>query len=194
VGSAEAPEPVLSFASPREWSRWLSRNHGASGPVWLRLSKKAAGPPALTYAQALDEALCYGWIDSHKRPGDPKSWLQRFGPRRRRSVWSRVNTTHAERLIREGRMRKAGLREVEAARTDGRWARAYDSPSKRTVPEDFLEALKKNKKAAAFFHALNRANVYAITFRLQTAKKAETRARRLKEILAMMARGEKFHP
>jgi uncharacterized protein YdeI (YjbR/CyaY-like superfamily) len=192
---ASRGEPVLSFGSARAWGRWLERKHTGSGSVWLRLRKKTKGRPVgLSYAQALDEALCWGWIDSHKRAADEMSWLQRFGPRRPRSVWSRVNTKHAERLMRDGRMRAPGLAEVEAARKDGRWERAYEPPSSKAVPADFLEKLSKSKKAEAFFRSLNRANVYAITFRLQTAKKPETRKRRLEQILAMMARGEKFHP
>ena len=170
------------------------KNHAASEGVWVRIDKKATGRPSLTYAEALDGALCYGWIDSQKRPGDGASWLQRFGPRRPRSGWSRVNTEHALRLIKAGRMKAAGRREVEAARQDGRWQRAYDSPSRARVPEDFLKALSGNKAARACFATLNRANVYAIAYRLQTARKPETRERRLKSIVAMLARGERFHP
>jgi uncharacterized protein YdeI (YjbR/CyaY-like superfamily) len=162
--------------------------------VWLRIYKKASGTASVTYAEALDVALCYGWIDSHKRPKDAVSWLQRFGPRTARSGWSRINTRHAERLIQAGKMKPAGLREVEAAKADGRWQRAYDSPAATAVPADFLQELSRSKKAKAFFEGLNKANVYAIAYRLQTAKKPQTREKRMKSILAMMARGEKFHP
>ena len=161
--------------------------------MWLRIYKKGSGTASVTYAEALDVALCYGWIDSHKRPKDTRSWLQRFGPRRARSVWSRLNTQHAERLIKAGRMKPAGLREVEAARKDDRWQRAYDSPGATVIPADFLKELSKNKKAKSFFEGLNKANTYAIAYRLQTAKKPETRERRMRSILAMMAKGEKFH-
>jgi uncharacterized protein YdeI (YjbR/CyaY-like superfamily) len=188
-----APGPVLALETPAQWRAWLAKNHAGSEGVWLQLYKKTSGRPSLTHAEALDEALCYGWIDSHKRPKDAVSWLQRFSPRRPRSNWSRINTQHVERLIAAGRMRTAGLREVAAAREDGRWQRAYDSPSASTIPADFLKELAKDKKAKAFFETLNRANLFAITYRLQTAKKPETREKRLRAILAMMARGEKFH-
>jgi uncharacterized protein YdeI (YjbR/CyaY-like superfamily) len=172
----------------------LARKPAGSTGVWLRIYKKASGTASVTYAEALDVALCHGWIDSQKRPKDALSWLQRFGPRRARSGWSRINTRHAERLIEAGEMKPAGLREVEAAKADGRWQRAYDSPGAATVPADFLQELSRNKKAKAFFEGLNKANTYAIAYRLQTAKKPETREKRMKSILAMMARGEKFHP
>ena len=191
AGSAEIP--TLAFASPKAWEAWLARNHAKSSCVWLRIFKKGSGERSVTYAEALDGALCYGWIDSQKRPMDEVSWRQRFGPRRPRGGWSRINTRHAERLIAAGRMKAAGLAEVEAARQDGRWQRAYDSPSAATVPPDFLAALAKDKKARSFFEGLSRANVYAIAYRLQTAKKPETREKRMHAILAMLARGESFH-
>ena len=184
---------MLAFASQREWKAWLAKNHRRSLGIWLRIYKGASGRASVTYAEALDVALCYGWIDSQKRPKDADSWLQRFGPRRPRSGWSRINTRHAERLIEAGLMRRAGLEEVEAARKDGRWQRAYDSPSAATVPADFLAALGKDKKAHAFFKTLNKANTYAIAYRLQTAKRSETREKRLHDILAMLSRGEKLH-
>lgn len=187
-------EPDLAFESARQWESWLAKNHTASEDVWLRIYKKASGRPSLTYAEALDGALCYGWIDSQKKAGDGESWLQRFGPRRARSGWSRINTEHAERLIKAGRMKASGRREIEAAQKDGRWQRAYDSPGRAAIPADFLKALSRNKAARSFFETLNRANVYAIAYRLQTAKKAETRERRLRSIVAMLARGERFHP
>ena len=185
--------PVLSFASARAWETWLAQHHADSPAVWLRISKKGPTKPSVTYAEALDAALCYGWIDSQKKPLDALAWLQKFGPRRARGGWSRINTAKVERLIEAGRMTPAGLAEVEAARKDGRWQRAYDSPSAAVVPSDFLDALSKNKRALAFFETLNKANTYAIAYRLQTAKKPETRAKRMKELLAMMARGEKIH-
>ncbi|HYU44283.1 MAG TPA: YdeI/OmpD-associated family protein [Vicinamibacteria bacterium] len=191
---AATPEaPILLLDSLRAWEAWLSKHHAESRGVWLQIEKKAAGRRGLTYAEALEGALCYGWIDSQKRPQDTRSWLQRFGPRRPRSGWSRINTLGAERLIEAGRMKPAGLREVAAARKDGRWQRAYDSPSAATIPADFLQELSRDKKAQSFFEGLNRANVYAIAYRLQTARKPETREKRLRSILAMLARGESFH-
>jgi uncharacterized protein YdeI (YjbR/CyaY-like superfamily) len=187
------PLATRAFVSPKSWETWLARNFAKSPGVWLRIYKKGSGRPSVTYAEALDVALCYGWIDSQKRPMDEASWLQRFGPRRPRGGWSRLNTRHVERLIAAGRMKPAGLAEVDAARQDGRWERAYDSPSATTVPADFLKALAKNRKAQSFFEGLNRANVYAIAYRLQTAKKPETREKRMQAILAMLARGESFH-
>ncbi len=192
--AAPVRERVIAFASAREWEAWLATHHDDSDGVWVRIYKKSSGRVSVTYAEALESALCYGWIDSQKRPRDADSWLQRFGPRRARSGWSRVNTGHAERLIAAGRMKPAGRREVEAAKEDGRWQRAYDSPSRATIPADFLEALSRNKAARRFFPSLNRANLYAIAYRLQTAKKPETRQERLRAIVAMLARGESFHP
>ena len=193
-GKKPARLPVLAFDSSRAWEAWLAKHHAGASGVWLRIYKKASGMASVTYPQALDAALCYAWIDSHKRPMDALSWLQRFGPRRARSGWSRLNTQHAERLIKARRMKPAGLKEIEAAKTDGRWQRAYDSPSAAAVPAAFLEELSRNKRAKAFFEGLNKANTYAIAYRLQTAKKAETREKRMRSILAMMAKGEKFHP
>jgi len=161
--------------------------------VWLQIAKKAADAPSVSYAEAVEAALCFGWIDGQLKPCDAGSWLRRFSPRRPRGAWSKKNTEHAERLIRSGRMAPAGLAEVEAARKDGRWAAAYHPPSVATVPADFLRALRRDKKALSFFKALNRANLYSISYRLQTAKTPETRARRTQKILAMLARGEKFH-
>jgi uncharacterized protein YdeI (YjbR/CyaY-like superfamily) len=190
-----APEEnqTRAFASSRAWETWLARNHAKSPGIWLQIYKKGSGQRSVTYAEALDVALCYGWIDSQKRPKDEVSWLQRFGPRRPRGAWSRINTRHAERLIAAGRMKPAGLAEIEAARRDGRWQRAYDPPSAASVPTDFLRALARNKKAQSFFEGLSRANVYAIAYRLQTAKKPETREKRMRAILAMLARGEALH-
>jgi len=141
----------------------------------------------------LDGALCYGWIDGLKRPFDKKSWIQRFSPRRPKSLWSKINTGRVERLTQLGKIKPPGLLAIEAARKDGRWEVAYNSPGKATIPEDFLAALCKNKKARAFFGTLNKTNLYSIAWRLQTAKKPETRARRMKAILQMLAKGKKFH-
>jgi uncharacterized protein YdeI (YjbR/CyaY-like superfamily) len=185
--------PIISFKSLKEWASWLARNHAASTGIWLRLFKKDSGVVSVTYAGALDEALCYGWIDGQLDKYDEKSWLRKFTPRRPKSVWSRKNVEHVKQLTAAGKMKPAGLKEVEAAKKDGRWKRAYDSPSAMQVPEDFLKALAKHQKAKAFFETLNKANTYAIAWRLQTAKKPETRAKRMQAILEMLARGEKFH-
>jgi uncharacterized protein YdeI (YjbR/CyaY-like superfamily) len=172
----------------------MEENHADSGGVWLRIFKKDSGEKSITYAEVLDQALCFGWIDGQKKAWDEFSWLQRFTRRRAKSGWSKRNTEHVERLIKAGLMTRAGLEAVEAATADGRWQAAYDSPRNAAPPEDFLQALAKDKKAKAFFETLNKANIYAIVYRLQTAKKPETRERRMKMILEMLSRGEKFHP
>jgi uncharacterized protein YdeI (YjbR/CyaY-like superfamily) len=184
---------IVSFQSAQEWEEWLAENHASSVGVWLRFFKNGSGKPTVTHDEALDAALCYGWIDGQGKKYDELSWLLKFTPRRAGSIWSRRNTEHVERLIQENRMQPPGFAEVEAAKADGRWERAYDSPSKMTVPEDFLEELSKNQEAKAFFETLNKANIYAIAWRLQTAKKPETREKRMKAILTMLAKGEKFH-
>jgi uncharacterized protein YdeI (YjbR/CyaY-like superfamily) len=187
---------ILSFETAEEWEEWLAENHATCNGAWLRIFKKGSGRSTVTYDQPLDEALCYGWIDGQGKGYDEQSYLQKFTPRRKRSVWSKRNTEHVERLIRlikEGRMKPAGLQEVEAAKTDGRWAKAYDSPANMQIPDDFLSELSKMPGALAFFQTLNKANAFAIAYRLQTAKRPETRQRRMKTILEMLERGEKFH-
>jgi uncharacterized protein YdeI (YjbR/CyaY-like superfamily) len=184
---------TLSFKSADAFRAWLAKNHGVSPGILLQIYKKDAGVVSLTYAQALDQALCYGWIDGQKLPGDQQSWLQAFVPRRPKSGWSRNNTRHAERLIKSGAMTAAGLQEVAAAKSDGRWQAAYDAFGSATVPDDFLRQLAKNKKAKAFFASLNKTNLYSIVYRLQTARKPETRDKRMAAIIAMLERGEKFH-
>ncbi len=185
---------IISFTTPAKFRSWLTKNQSKADGLWLRLFKKGSGEKSITYAEALDEALCHGWIDAQKRSYDEISWIQRFTPRRTRSGWSKINTGHAERLIKEERMTATGLQQIEAAKADGRWTAAYDSPRNAAPPEDFLKALGKDKKAKAFFETLNRSNVYAIVYRLQTAKKPETREKRMAMILGMLSRGEKFHP
>lgn len=185
---------IVTFPSVRGWARWLSANHAKCDGVWLRFFKKASAVPSVTYAEALEEALCYGWIDGQAKKYDADSYIQKFTPRRKRSVWSKLNVARALKLIEAGRMRPAGLQQIEAARQDGRWEDAYDSPSRSTVPDDLQAALEKNTKARAFFDTLNKTNRYAITWRLQTARKPETRERRLKVIVAMLAKGHAFHP
>jgi uncharacterized protein YdeI (YjbR/CyaY-like superfamily) len=184
---------MLSFATAGELRNWLGENHASSEGVWLRFAKKGSGEVTVTFAEALDQALCHGWIDGQKRALDEKFWMLRFTPRRPKSNWSKLNIGHVERLIQAGQMTSTGLCHVEAAKADGRWQKAYDSPANAKPPEDFLKELKKSKKAAAFFKTLNRANVYAAAYRLQTAKKPETRERRKREIIEMLERGEKFH-
>lgn len=184
---------IISFESAELWGAWLAENHATFNGIWLRIFKKDSGRSTVTYDQALDEALCYGWIDGQGKGYDEQSYLQKFTPRRKRSVWSKRNTEHVERLIKEGRMKQAGLQEVEAAKADGRWAKAYDSPANMQIPDDFLSELSKMPNALAFFQTLNKSNTFAIAYRLQTAKRPETRQRRMKAILEMLARGEKFH-
>jgi uncharacterized protein YdeI (YjbR/CyaY-like superfamily) len=191
--SSTADVPIISFQSANEWEAWLAKNHGQSAGIWLRFYRKDSGKQGVTYPEVLDGALCYGWIDGQLKPYDKESWLRKFTPRRPRSVWSKRNTEHVVRLTGAGRMKRAGLREVEAAKADGRWERGYDSPAKMSVPDDFLSALSKNKKAKAFFATLNKANRYAIAWRLATAVKPETREKRFKAMIGMLARGEAFH-
>jgi uncharacterized protein YdeI (YjbR/CyaY-like superfamily) len=185
--------PVQSFSSTEEFASWLAKHHIVSSGIWIRLFKIKSGVPTITYGEALDIALCYGWIDGQKKAYDTESWLQKFTPRRRKSLWSKRNREHVERLVRSGRMEAAGIKEVEAAKADGRWDQAYESSSDLIVPTDFLNELAKNKKAEAFFKTLNKTNIYSIVWRLQTAKKSETRNKRMKSILAMLKKGEKFH-
>jgi len=184
---------TLSFKSSRAFRAWLARNHARTEGILLRIYKKDSGVATVTYAQALDQALCFGWIDGQKLPGDDRSWLQKFTPRRSGSGWSKRNTAHAQRLIDAGEMTAAGLREINAAQADGRWKAAYDAFGSAAVPDDFLKELGRNRKAHAFFKTLNKTNLYSIVYRLQTAKKPETREKRKQEIIAMLARSEKFH-
>jgi uncharacterized protein YdeI (YjbR/CyaY-like superfamily) len=194
--AAEVPAgelPTVAFADPRAFSAWLAAHHATSRGVWLRLAKKASGIPSVTYAEAIDIALAWGWIDGQKRPGDATSWLQKFSRRGARSIWSKINREKATALITAGVMQPPGLAEVERAQRDGRWDAAYDGPSRSAVPEDLAVALAANARAAAFFATLDAANRYSVLFRIQTAKKPETRARRIEEFVAMLARHEKIH-
>ena len=185
---------TLHFKTSADFRHWLEKNHLESDGLWLRIFKKDSHEISLSYAEALDQALCYGWIDGQKKPFDKLSWLQKFTPRRPKSGWSKINTQHVERLIKAGIMTPAGMEAVEAAKADGRWETAYTSSRSAAPPEDFLKELSKNKKAEAFFKTLNKANVYSIVYRLETAKKPETREKRMKTILAMMEQGKAFHP
>jgi uncharacterized protein YdeI (YjbR/CyaY-like superfamily) len=184
---------TLAFKSSRAFRSWLAKNHGRADGVLLRIYKKDSGMATVTYAEALDQALCFGWIDGQKLPCDEHSWLQKFTPRRRGSGWSKRNTEHAQRLIDSGEMAAAGMKELKAAQADGRWTAAYDAFGSAAVPADFLAELARNRKAQAFFRTLNKTNLYSIAYRLQTAKKPETREKRKQSIIAMLARGEKFH-
>ncbi|MBV6457812.1 MAG: hypothetical protein HONBIEJF_00932 [Fimbriimonadaceae bacterium] len=193
TGNMPAELQILEFSDAGDWRRWLEQNHADDAGVWLRLFKKGSGKDTFTYAEALDEALCYGWIDAIMKSEGKDSYIQRFTPRRAKSMWSKRNREHIDRLTAAGRMHPAGLAQVEAAKRDGRWDEAYDPPSTTTVPEDFLELLKKNRAAFGFFQTLDKANVYAITWRLQTAKRPETREKRMRQFVDMLARGEKLH-
>jgi len=184
---------IISFASAAEWEQWLEQNHSAAKGIWLQFNKKGSGVSSVYYDEALDVALCYGWIDGQLKKYDELSYIQRFTPRRPRSLWSKRNIEHISRLIKEGRMKPAGLKEAEAAKADGRWQAAYDSQGAMTLPDDFRKELTKDKKAFAFYESLNKANQYAIAWRLQTAKRPETLEKRKQEILQMLAREEKFH-
>jgi uncharacterized protein YdeI (YjbR/CyaY-like superfamily) len=187
-------EQALRFAHQAEWAQWLAQHHASSDGVWLVHAKKGNANPSVSYAEALEVALCFGWIDSRKKALDAQHFMQRWSPRSGKSIWSKVNREHVLRYIEQGKMQPAGLAEVERARADGRWDAAYDSVSAAAVPPDLQAALDANPAAAAFFPSLTSQNRYAILFRLQTAKKPETRAARLEKFVAMLARGETIHP
>lgn len=185
--------PILSFKNQKEFSSWLEKNHDKSDGIWLQLFKKASGVESITYAEAVEESLCYGWIDSLVNKLDEQSYIQKFTPRRAKSLWSKINIGHIERLTKEGRMKEAGLKEVERAKEDGRWQQAYDSPTHMKVPEDFIMEVNKMPKAKEFFETLNKSNKFYIAFQLHTAKKPETRERRIKKFMEMIERGEKLY-
>jgi uncharacterized protein YdeI (YjbR/CyaY-like superfamily) len=185
--------PVLSFDNSAAFRKWLEKNHAEAPGIWLRIYKKKSGVDSINYDLALDEALCYGWIDGQVKTYDEQSYIQKFTHRRARSMWSKRNIEHVARLEKDGKMKPSGIKEVETAKADGRWYVSYDSPANMTVPEDFLKELSKDKKSAEFFKSLSKANQYAINWRLQTAKKPETREKRMKLILEMLAKGQKFH-
>lgn len=184
---------IIAFKDATMLRGWLDENHANTDGVWLRLYKKSSNTPSVTYADALDEALCYGWIDGQKKSYDAESFLQKFTPRRARSIWSKRNIEHVQRLTEQGLMMPAGLAEVERAKEDGRWAAAYDAPSRMTIPDDFLAELKKHPVAEKFFATLNKTNTYAIAWRLQTATTEETRKRRQDKILALLDAEQKLH-
>ena len=185
--------PVLPFVSPPAFEAWLEDNHADSEGLWLKIAKKGSGVESVTYAEALELALCFGWIDSQKRGFDEKFFLQRFTPRRPRGKWSRINRDKATELIAAGSMRATGLAEVETAKADGRWEAAYAGQRTAAVPDDLRRELDRNEAAREFFATLDSANRYAILYRLEDAKKAETRERRLRKFVGMLERGEKIH-
>lgn len=186
--------PTLSFETQREWETWLEQHHADTLGLWLKIAKKGTGAVSVSYAAALESALCYGWIDGQKAPLDEQYWLQRFTPRRPKSAWSKVNRKNAEALIAAGRMRVAGLRQIELAKVDGRWEAAYDAQSTVTVPPDFQSELDQHAEAREFFASLDSANRYAILYRIQTAKKPATRAARIQKLIEMLSQRQKIHP
>ncbi len=186
--------PIVQFKTQKEWATWLSKNHAKSTGVWLQIAKKASGVPSVTYAEALDVALCYGWIDGQKDSHDDQSWLQRFTPRGPKSIWSKMNREHVARLTKAGKMTPAGQTVIDAAKADGRWKAAYAPPSKIIIPDDLQAELEKRPRAKAFFATLKSSNRYAILFRLHMAKKPETRAKRLTQFVEMLEKGEMIYP
>jgi uncharacterized protein YdeI (YjbR/CyaY-like superfamily) len=188
------PLPVMTFESTDAWDAWLAAHQAGSPGLWLKIAKKGAAGRTISYSDALDVALCHGWIDGQKGRHDDEYWLQRFSPRKPGSRWSKINTERAAALIDSGRMRPAGLREVERAQADGRWEQAYESQSRVTVPEDLARALAANERARAFFATLDSANRYAILYRIGTAKRPETRAKRIATFVAMLSEHKKIHP
>lgn len=187
------PGEVVQFASAAEFERWLETNHDGHPGIWLKLAKKGAGQPSLSYAQALDVALCFGWIDGQKAAHADRHWLQRFTPRSSKSRWSQTNRDKAQQLITAGRMQPAGLAEIERARADGRWQAAYAGQRNATVPDDLRDAFNHDPQAAEAFNQLDAHNRYAIIWRINDAKRPETRARRIAKYLDMLRRGERIH-
>ena len=186
--------PIVAFASPGAWSAWLAENHETSSGLWMKIAKTGTGIDTVSYAEAVEVALCYGWIDGQKGTFDESHWLQRFTPRKPRSRWSKINRAKALELIERGAMTAAGLREVEQAKADGRWDAAYDAQSAATVADDLREALERDDSARAFFSSLDATNRYAILYRIQDAKRPETRARRIEKYVAMLREHQKIYP
>ena len=189
---APQPDPIR-FSTEREFEAWLRKSHASCEGIWLLIAKAGAEKPTLTYAQAVEVALCHGWIDGQKKALDAQHWLQRFTPRRAGSLWSKANRARAEALMASGRMQPAGKAQIEQARADGRWENAYDGPGTATVPPDLQAALDAQPEAHAFFSRLDGANRYAVLWRVQTARTPKTRCRRIETLVAMLARGEKIH-
>lgn len=191
---AQPEQPLLLFETTSGWETWLQKNHENSSGVQLQIAKKGSGYTSVTYAEALDVALCYGWIDGQKLPMDDKFFIQKFTPRRAKSVWSKVNTEKAEQLIKQGKMQSAGMKQIEVAKADGRWEAAYASQKNMEIPEDFQAELDNNSEAKAFFDTLNKTNRFAIYFRITTAKKHETRRARIEKFIEMLTKHEKIYP
>jgi uncharacterized protein YdeI (YjbR/CyaY-like superfamily) len=190
-----APDlPVRTFGSAADWCTWLEAEHATSGGCWLKIAKKNAAQPTVSYAEALEVALCFGWIDGQKRALDEHHWLQRFTPRKPGSRWSKINAASADALTAADRMRPAGQREVDAARADGRWDSAYAGQRASTVPDDLQQALDANPAAAAFFSSISSVNRYAIIYRIGSVKRAETRARKVAQYVQMLAERKTIHP
>ncbi len=192
--SESASVPIKSFKSKKEWAAWLAKNFDQDAGLWMKLAKKGAKISSITYEEALDVALCYGWIDGQKKGLDEKYWLQKFSPRRPGSIWSKSNTEKADRLIQRHEMKPPGLRAIQLAKDNGRWDAAYQGQRTISVPDDLETALAHNPKARAFFVALNSVNRYAILFRIHNAKKAETRLKRIRQFVEMLERGEMIYP
>ena len=191
---ASAELEILSFESAGAWAAWLARNHADSAGAWLKIAKKGSGQQSVSYPDALDAALCFGWIDGQKRPGDGDCWLQRFTPRKPGSRWSKINTERAAGLIEAGRMEAAGLREVERARADGRWAQAYAGQRSSAVPGDLADALAANEAAREFFATISGVNRYAILYRIASVKRPQTRAAKIAQYVAMLAEHKTIYP
>jgi uncharacterized protein YdeI (YjbR/CyaY-like superfamily) len=192
--SAKGELPMLAFGSRDAWEAWLAKEHETSPGVWMKIARKGSGIETVSQSAALEVALCYGWIDGQKRRFDDDRWLQRFTPRARRSAWSKINRDKVTELIERGAMKPAGLAQVERAQADGRWDAAYDGPATATMPSDFARALQDDDTARTFFEALDGRNRYAILYRIQDAKKAETRAARIEKYVSMMSEQTKIYP
>jgi uncharacterized protein YdeI (YjbR/CyaY-like superfamily) len=193
--TTKKPElPIIPITSREVWETWLEKQHTTSDGLWLKIAKKGSGIETISYVEALEVALCYGWIDGQKASFDEDYWLQKFTPRRPRSKWSKINRQKATELIERGKMKPAGLREVERARADGRWDAAYDAQSTATVPDDLRRELEKNHRAREFFSKLDSRNRYAILYQIQDAKRPETRARRIAKYVAMLTEQKKLYP
>lgn len=184
---------TLAFPTREDWENWLAENHASAKGVWLKFARKDSGVASITYEEAVEVALCYGWIDGQASSLDETHWRQRFTPRRTKSRWSKINRERAEKLIAAGKMQPAGMREVERAQADGRWEAAYESPKNITVPDDLRLALEGNEEARSFFETLDSRNRYAILYRIQEAKRPETRARRIAQFVAMLAEHKKLY-
>lgn len=187
------PHEIFEFKSPGEWEQWLAENYSKQEGLWLKIAKKGTGVTTVTYLQALEVALCYGWIDGQIKSVDSIYFVQKFTPRRPKSLWSKINTKRVEQLISEGRMKAPGYEQIERAKADGRWEKAYGSSSNLAPPEDLLSALSKNKPAEEFYKTLNKTNLFAIYYRIETSKRPETREKRIREIIEMLSKGKKLY-